>query len=120
MSNPVATPPPSADRSLQKPAGSQSGARPPAHLPSRASVQLPSLPEREAEPAARAPRVPGRAATPAQARLAPPPAEPDDASLGWAEEFSSSPPRAFGPLGLVAAALLVMVGVYLGAMMLLK
>ena len=41
---------------------------------------------------------------------------------GWAEEeAASAPPRSsFGPLGLVAGAVLLMVAVYLGATLLMK
>jgi hypothetical protein len=48
--------------------------------------------------------------------------EADPAPLGWAEEEQAPAParNGFGPVGLVAAALLLMVAVYFGATLLMK
>jgi serine/threonine-protein kinase len=132
--NPAATPPPSGDRPRSRSAAAQPPAlpaRPGGGLPSRASLQVPVGGEEAAVTPVRntppprvsraAMKVPGRAAPPVPAQAAPQPAaEPDATPLSWAEEEATPPSRTFGPVGLIAAALLLMVGVYVGAMMLMK
>jgi serine/threonine-protein kinase len=80
------------------PAPAAGGRKP---LPSRASFQLPPLDEPEA-------------AAPAGPATHNPATEP----LAWADEDGDR--RSFGPVGLVAAALLLMVAVYFGATLLMK
>src|SRR5207249_3962154 len=119
------------------PPGSQPGTRPAPSLPNRSAGKLPPLAEEEVDfpptppvpppiPTRSQARLPGRSPTPPVARpgkaavAAKPVAEAQSAPLGWADEDATSPKRSFGPVGLVAVALLLMVGVYVGAMMLMK
>jgi serine/threonine-protein kinase len=121
---------PQSQRGMPAPAS-----RPAANVPSRAAFQLPPVADEanETNPTARRtptepsrpmPKLPTRGAKPAP--VAPPPAaldEADEPVLAWAAEVSDeSPARAggVGPIGLVAAALVVMVVVYIGATMLMK
>jgi serine/threonine-protein kinase len=123
--------------------------RGPAKLPSRASFQLPPLPEAGsdvakktaapprsgAEAAARAsmPKLPtrGAAAHPTRGKSPSPELEPvDDAGPAWADEVPAAKAKAtatdepqqatFGAVGIIAAALFLMVLVYLGATHLMK
>ncbi len=110
-------------------------ARPAANVPSRAAFQLPPLVDEanETNPTARRtptepsrplPKLPTRGAKPAPKPA--PPAELEEVEEpvpAWAAEVSDEPaPRSggMGPLGLVAAALVIMVVVYIGATMLMK
>jgi serine/threonine-protein kinase len=113
-------------------------ARGPSNIPSRASFQLPALaggaetgtaskvPTPAEAPAARGgpPKLPTRGATggkPAAPAKSPAPqleAVEDGEPTAWAEEAPAE--RKFGPIGIVAAALLLMVVVYFGATMLMK
>ncbi|MCI0701415.1 MAG: protein kinase [Planctomycetia bacterium] len=104
-----------------------------ANIPNRASFQLPAVegtpagskPKLPAAPGRSTPNLPTRAATnanPAPAKGAPAkpaPAPPlDDDEPAWADEAPER--RTFGTVGLVAAALLLMVAVYFGATLLMK
>lgn len=118
-------------------------ARGPSNIPSRASFQLPALNDASdtnaakvtAEtPRAALPKLPTRGATggkpaapaPAPAPKAKSPApelEPVDepeAAPAWAHEGDEDKKPAFGAVGIVVAALLVMVAVYFGATLLMK
>src|SRR5205823_1878839 len=105
--NPVGTPPPSGDRSLQRPPGSQPGTRPAPSLPNRSAGKLPPLAEEEVDfpptppvpppiPTRSQARLPGRSPTPPVARpgkaavAAKPVAEAQSAPLGWADEDATS------------------------------
>lgn len=119
--NPTVTPPPAADRPMSRPAAGQPGSRLAANLPSRASFQLPPTEEEPSQPV----RAPSRTAVPAASPVrrsvaVPPVAEPAPPQLAWAEDEVNPSQRTLGPLGLVGIALLLMVGVYVGAMMLMK
>lgn len=108
--------------------------RPATNVPSRASFQLPPMADEAnetnptarrtpAEPSRPLPKLPTRGAKPAP--TAPPTEleEVENAVPAWAAEVSDEPaPRSggVGPLGLVAAALVIMVVVYIGATMLMK
>jgi serine/threonine protein kinase len=109
--------------------------RPAANVPSRNTFQLPPMADEAnetnptarrtpAEPSRPLPKLPTRGAK--AAPKAPPPVEleeVEDAVPAWAAEVNDEPaPRSggMGPLGLVAAALVIMVVVYLGATMLMK
>jgi serine/threonine-protein kinase len=129
--NGTVTPPPAGDRSLPRTSGSHHGTRPAANLPSRASFQLPPIPEQAATsasswmnpPPPTTVPVPTRTGSPAGQRetRAPQPAgESPSTALNWAEKVDDSPQRSFGPVGLIAVALLLMVSVYFGAIMLMK
>jgi len=130
-SNNAFTPPPSGDRNIPRPPGSLPGQRAAANLPSRASFQLPPTSDElpAAESARRIPpsrssvTAPTQATAPSAQRIAlnsQPAAKSEAEPLDWAKELTDTPQRSFGPLGVVALALLLMVGVYLGAMMVLK
>jgi serine/threonine-protein kinase len=139
-SNPVAAPiPPNVRTPDPKPQAqpAASGRNPAMKVPSRASFQLPPLPANDTKegrgksqtpPDTRASKnkIPTRGATntapPARpAKPRPAPLEPvaDDGGPAWAEEVV---PRklSFGAVGIIAAALLLMVIVYISATMLLK
>jgi serine/threonine-protein kinase len=117
------------------------------NMPSRAAFQIPPVAdEMDAPPAAPAGRpapparrsmpsmpvppapAPGRgaksvpAARPLPAPKGPqPPPFAEEIPTGWADDDAAATPRrSFGPIGLVAAALLLMVAVYLGATLLMK
>jgi serine/threonine-protein kinase len=122
------------------------GAKPASALPSRASFQLPPLNEDHQlqpvdlghnphlESSRPAPKLPTRGISngtgPAPKLAAPQPAPAqakaeannDQPPAGWAEDehTPTSSRSAFGPLGLVTAAVLLMVAVYLGATLLMK
>jgi serine/threonine-protein kinase len=97
--------------------------RGPANLPSRAAFQIPGLQDAAKPPKSSpgaAPKLPTRASTAGFAVPAKPEPAEDD-SPAWADEDASEPKKAtFGAVGIVAAALLVMVFVYIGATMLMK
>ena len=121
-------------------------ARGPAGMPSRASFQLPALTDdgdtgaaartqTPPEPARALPKLPTRGATGGRpaAPAAPPPArtktpapqleavEETEEAPAWASESDDGAKQAnFGAIGIVAAALLLMVAVYFGATMLMK
>lgn len=98
-------------------------------VPSRASFALPGLateaaaPAPAAPPAKALPKLPTRGATSAKPAPAPAPEpepEAEDAPA-WADESgAATKPNNFGPIGLVAAAILIMVAAYFGATMLMK
>jgi hypothetical protein len=107
--------------------------RPGAALPSRASFQLPGASETgpksrpPAEPARTSlPKLPTRGAavteaapTPPKAKAAAPFLEPVEDESPIAEEVVEGK-AAFGAVGIIAAALLLMTAAYLGATMLMK
>ena len=121
-------------------------ARGPSNIPSRASFQLPALGAEAdtgsssknktpapADPRASMPKLPTRGGTADKPRPAPakggkspaPQLEAvDDAEVTpWADEPAAAPApqrRSFGPVGIIAAALLIMVLVYYSATMLMK
>ncbi len=113
----------------QSPAG-RSGAA----LPNRASFQFPATPDAGAAPAgprsqppvdpARASmKLPTRGAPPAQSTKLPvPQQEPveEDEAPAWSDETPTEKPSTFGTVGIVAVSLLLMVGVYIAATMLMK
>jgi serine/threonine-protein kinase len=110
--------------------------RPGANVPSRAAFQLPPMADEAVEtgpPARRTPAEPGRPLpklpTRGAAKAAPQPVPPaelepvDEPVAAWAAEADAPEQRqggGMGPLGLVAAALVIMVVVYIGATMLMK
>jgi serine/threonine-protein kinase len=83
------------------------------NLPSRASFSLPPIPEGE-EAAASGGHKP-RPTSKAKVQL---PA-PEVDTAGWADDEADKKPG-FGPVGIVAAALLIMIAVYFGTTMLMK
>lgn len=106
-------------------------AAPPVGRGARASAPLPSRsaqPARHAPAAKSVPNAKGIAAAKSMPAAKPVPgakpvkqAAPESIPSGWAdEELAAVPTRTFGPIGLVAAALLLMVIVYLGATVLMK
>jgi serine/threonine-protein kinase len=130
--DPVPVPQPPARRGAAKPPAAPPGrstvAPSPAKPPSRTSTPglptkgAPAAPAGRGAPPAKAP--PGsKVTTPAKSSTASkaPPAKGSAIPPGWADEdAAAAPARSFGPIGLVAAALLLMVIVYLGATMFLK
>lgn len=85
-------------------------------LPSRASFQLPPVADASAETGATA-----HAPTPVEEPASRVRSAPRADELGWADEDVPEPrPGGFGPVGLVAAALFIMVTVYIGATLLMK
>ena len=112
-------------------------------VPSRASFQLPGLAgasetgatSKSPTPAELAqkpqPKLPTRGATSGKPAPAPPPAKAkapapelevvEDEAPAWAEETEpATKPAGFGPVGIIAAAVFIMVVAYLGATMLMK
>jgi hypothetical protein len=134
--NAPALPPPSGERPRPAPAPAAPNVRTPnpqpgraASVPNRASFQLPGLDEGK-ESGSRskvgAKSAPGRPVPPplptrgTTNKPTPKAAAKPEAELGeeaWAEEV---PERKFGAVGIIAAALLIMVVVYFGATLLMK
>ena len=101
------------------------------NIPSRASFQLPALGGEDAKASkgiktAPGPKLPTRGGTaekprPAPAKSPAPQLEPvDDAEPAWADEAPAEHKAKFGPVGIVAAALLIMSLVYVGATLMMK
>jgi serine/threonine-protein kinase len=117
--NPAAPPGPSVRTPNPQPGRGAS------NIPSRASFQLPALADGGAETASKAktteaPRAGSR--PPASKAAAPRPApvpQLDSEEPAWATEADEKKPS-FGAVGIIAAALLLMVVVYFGATMLMK
>lgn len=93
-------------------AGTETGGPPKSHPPLEPTRPAPKLPTR-----------PAPLAPPAKKSALPPELEPvadaEDA-VAWADETSPDRKPTFGPVGIIAAAVLIMVVVYLGATMLMK
>jgi hypothetical protein len=108
------------DLPVTQPQVARRGAKPPAPppAPGRSAAGRAAAPQAKASTQRVVPTkkasvqrtVPGQRTAPVQPQV----------PTGWDDDAAGAPTRTFGPVGLVAAALLLMVVVYLGATLLMK